>query len=83
MKTKSFLNGAAIAGFQKNEAAWTLVSQTAVFGSGAGNETRVNLSPFSLSARETYGIYVTVDEIPMPPLTCITQMALTLIRTPM
>lgn len=47
-------------GFDTNSAAWTLVSSTAVTGAGAGSPTLVNVTPFTLNAATTYGIYVTV-----------------------
>jgi hypothetical protein len=48
-------------GSETTPAAWTLESATAVTGAGAGNETLVNITPFSLSAGQTYGVYVTTS----------------------
>jgi MYXO-CTERM domain-containing protein len=45
-----------------NSAVWTLVSATAVTGLGAGVETPVAVTPFTLSGGATYGMYVTIDE---------------------
>ena len=55
IKTGSYVS------FETNPAAWTAVSATLVTGLGAGSQTIVNVTPFSLSAGTSYGIYVTVD----------------------
>jgi len=46
-------------GFDTNAAAWTLVSTTVVTGKGAGSQTAVNVTPFTLAANTLYGVYVT------------------------
>jgi hypothetical protein len=48
-------------GSETTPAAWTLVSATNVTGAGAGSQTLVNVTPFSLAAGKTYGIYVTTS----------------------
>jgi hypothetical protein len=55
-----FIKTGTYVGFDTNSAAWTLVSTTAVTGAGAGKSTLVNVTPFTLKASTTYGIYVTV-----------------------
>ncbi len=56
-----YLKSGTFVGFDTTPAAWTLVSATAVTGAGAGKPTLVNVSPFTLAAGNTYGLYVTVD----------------------
>jgi len=48
-------------GSETNPAAWTLVSATNVTGAGAGSQTLVNVTPFTLAANTGYGIYVTTS----------------------
>jgi hypothetical protein len=48
-------------GFETNSAAWTLVSATPVTGLGAGAQTLVPVSLFTLSSATTYGMYITID----------------------
>jgi hypothetical protein len=56
-----YIKTGTFVGSETNPAAWTLVSATNVTGAGAGNQTLVAVTPFTLSAGETYGIYVTTS----------------------
>ena len=57
-----YITPGTFVGNTTNPAVWTLVSATAVTGLGEGVETPVAVTPFTLSAGTTYGMYVTVDE---------------------
>lgn len=55
-----YIKTGSYVGFDTTPAAWTLVSTTAVpTGAGATTPTNVTLTPFSLAAGQTYGVYVT------------------------
>jgi hypothetical protein len=54
-----FIKPGTFVGFETNPAAWTLVSTNAVTGVGVGSATNVVVTPFTLSAGTSYGIYVT------------------------
>ena len=56
-----YIKSGSYVGFDTNSAAWTLVSATSVTGLGAGNPTPVSVTPFNLSAGNTYGIYVEIN----------------------
>jgi len=56
-----YIKSGSYVGFDTTPAAWTLVSATAVTGAGSGNSTAVAVTPFTLAAGGTYGIYVTID----------------------
>jgi hypothetical protein len=56
-----YIKSGSYVGFDTTPAAWTLVSATAVTGSGSGNSTAVAVTPFTLAAGGTYGIYVAID----------------------
>lgn len=49
------------AGFETNATAWTQLGQTSVIGAGAGNETMVPIGGLTMTAGQTYGIYVTLQ----------------------
>jgi len=55
-----YIKSGSYVGFDTTPAAWTLASTTAVpTGAGATTPTNVTLTPFTLAAGQTYGIYVT------------------------
>jgi hypothetical protein len=55
-------------GSETTPAAWTLVSTTAVAtGNGSSTPTAVNLTPFTLAAGSTEGIYITFTTASSPP----------------
>ncbi len=45
-------------GNETNALAWTLLGQTSVVGSGAGQPTRIPVGGITLQAGQTYGIYI-------------------------
>ncbi len=55
-----YIKSGTYAGFDSTPASWTLVSTTAVAtGNGSAALTPVNVTPFTLSAGTSYGIYIT------------------------
>jgi len=63
-----YIKSGSYVGFDTTPAAWTLVSTTAVAtGKGNATPTPVSLTPFTLAANTTYGIYVTFTTASTPP----------------
>ena len=54
------------AGYETNASDWTLAGTTSVVSSGLNTPTSVTVGDFTLTAGQTYGIYITVDNYQMP-----------------
>lgn len=63
-----YIKSGTYLGSETTPAAWTLVSTTAVAtGNGSSTPTAVNLTPFTLAAGSTDGIYITFTTASSPP----------------
>jgi len=63
-----YIKSGTYVGFGTTPAAWTLVSTTAIAtGNGNSTPTPVSLTPFTLAANSTYGVYVTFTTTSTPP----------------
>jgi hypothetical protein len=63
-----FIKSGTYLGSETTPAAWTLVSTTAVAtGNGSSTPTVVNVTPFTLGAAGTDGIYITFTTASSPP----------------
>jgi len=63
-----YIKSGSYVGFDTTPGAWTLVSTSAVAtGKGNSTPTPVSLTPFTLAANKTYGIYVTFTTTSNPP----------------
>jgi hypothetical protein len=58
-----YIKTGSYVGFATTPAAWTLVSATSITGLGSASLTPVNVTPFTLAAGQTYGIYFVLSNV--------------------